>query len=300
MRLVKLQNCLVQKKRQANRDDQEKNRIARSANDQEIDSTTFDKLFPSSATFKRVLTQYLKLKDSIVKKTAQLQQEVGQVLADFADDYEAEKSEKKPLPQAPSLKETVEQNANAKCEENKLTCSSKPNHVIRIKSALLTSQNNQKMCAKSVDWSFNLRNLDESCFETIKTTRKLAELCDGEKECEVSIATQFNTICDCTEKRHMEVEYTCEPESEETSQKRSKRALYYQNDNQSQRSNNRYRNMILDYYDRFYDYSDYYAYDYCDEYYNYYDDYYDSFYSYYYGFDADLCNSLRVRIVGQR
>lgn len=301
IRLVKLQNCLVQKKRQINREEQEKKiRIARSANQQQDTESPFDQLFSNAAAFKRILAQYMKLKDTIIKKTVQLQEEVSEIFEDFTgnqeDDEEQQQQQKnKPfIPKTPSLKDTVQQNEQAKCTENRLTCD-KPNHVLRIKMALLTSQNNQKMCKKSVGWSLNLQHMNESCYETIKTTKKLAEMCDGQKECEVSIATSFNTICDCTENKHMEVEYTCELDTEEkkqeTASNRSKRSLYYRNDPRSIDRDRRYRDRIMDYYDRFYDYSDYYADDYCDYYDYFYDtEYYDDLYQYFYGFTPDYCN----------
>jgi hypothetical protein len=118
----------------------------------------------------------------------------------------------------------------------------------------------------------------------------------------VSISLFFSTLCDCTDKKHLEIEYTCESETEQTKHTVAKRALLYQNNKEGINQYNRFRQGILDYYGRLgvnynYDYygGDYYGCEYdsyslyyaggCDDYYYNYYGYPDYYYGYGYGYD---------------
>lgn len=288
VKLVKLQNCLSAKKKAIAKSESEKtNRILnkRSAEEEQDDepvvdtTTSFNDLFKVGAAFKRVLKQYLGLKQSLVKKTGELERKINKALVDFetADaDFEAE-------PNMPTAK-AQKSKPKSSCTE-RIRCE-QPQTVIKVSQAVLTNKQHDKMCSALTHvLPLKLADMDETCYNKDEATKRLADMCDGESECEVSIALHFNTLCDCTDKKQLEIEYTCEPETAESKHSVSKRALYYQNNPQGIRQFDNFRDGILDYYDRLgvnynYDYYGDYNYD-CAYDYNY--AYYYNYYDYYNG-----------------
>lgn len=289
IKLTKMKQCLVSRKAQIAREEEnKKSRVVRSVEEQ---NKSFADMFKTSKAFKHVLFQYLKLKETISKNVESLQQGINQAVDEFnANDYkdEEEQTKKPEIEQTkPATIKSTPQQQQPKCD-NKLVCE-KPNYVIKIKEAVLTNKNNDETCNMSDILKLNLQDMDDECYNKEEATKRLSTICNGHTECEVSITEMFSSLCDCTEKKHLEIEYVCEPETEAHSI--SKRALYYQNDPISINQNDRYRDRIMDYYDRFgMDYYDDYYYNGCDyngyDYYNYYYDYYNDC-NYYYD-DYDL------------
>ena len=102
--------------------------------------------------------------------------------------------------------------------------------------------------------------------------------CNGKNECELDLSIDFAKVCDCTQKKYIDVTYTC---VEQPAPTRSKRALNYRNSDYEMAKESAYRQRMaraegLDqflsaYGDVYYAYDnvgpDYYPYDYY--YYNY-------------------------------
>jgi hypothetical protein len=175
IKLVKMQKCLASMKNEINKKEHEK-RVAREAGNQDepIDTeTSFEDMFKSSAAFKRVLNQYMKLKQTVISKTNQLQKNINNALVDFANDEEQQTEEKK-------IKMPIQQTKESKKPKNcahKMTCE-KPNTVIKVKQAILTTQDHEQKCASlsQVLPPFNMENMNEKCYDKEKTTQRLISL----------------------------------------------------------------------------------------------------------------------------
>jgi molecular chaperone GrpE (heat shock protein) len=287
VKLVKLQNCLTSKKKAIELTEAEKaKRLAkRSADDsdeQAVDTTTsLDKIFKVSDSFKRLLKQYTNLKNTVSKQMKNIKKGIDQTLTEFGnEDFQAE-----------SESMTIQPKKARSCAD-RIKCDN-PNTVIKVQQAVLTNKNNDQVCGSLQHvLPLNLADMNEECYNKDQATERTKMMCDGETECKVSISLFYNTLCDCTEKKHLEVEYTCEPATEVTKHSRAKRSMYYGNNAASQRQLENYREGIMSYYDYmgnnidyYYD-GDYYgcAYDYYSYYYGVLNgcDYYDDYYNYYY------------------
>jgi len=287
VKLQKMQMCLFAKKKQIAREEETKSRVARSAD--QLDTTSFSDLFKTSAAFKRVLSQYLKLKETVLAKTGELEKDINAAIENFEQtDDQSDKSVDVKLSDKTTTTTTKSTKTKAEVTcENSLKCEA-PNTVIKVKQAVLTSQNSAQICAAASLVKLDMDFLDETCYNKDEATKRLSTMCDGQSSCEVSIAMFFNSLCDCTEKKHLEIEYTCEPETAETKKTHSiaKRALLYQNDQAAINRDNRFTRNFLDYYNN-YDYG--YGYDFLNDLYdNGCADYLDYYSAYYYGYD--YCN----------
>jgi len=288
IKMTKLSRCLADKKRQIEHEEEaKKTRKARSTNDdEELDTASFGEIFKTSAHFKRILKQLMGLKQTVASKAKQMQKSIDAALVDMDADYETEEEPKTAQkPRRPAVK------SEKKACDNKLRCE-KSGQVLKIKQAVLTNENNEEKCAAVGKFlPIKLEHMDDKCVEKNQTTRIMSELCDGLQECEFSIALDFQSLCECADKKHLEIEYTCEDETSPSAvQSRTKRSMYYQNSKKEMDEYKRYQNMFSDYYGGDYYGYDYYPYDYYGyDYYLYPYDYYGyDYYLYpydYYGYD---------------
>ena len=164
-----MQNCLASKKAQIEKEAEEKkSRIVRRSADQHyVDSkTSFADLFKSSKGFKLMLSQYLKLKKSIVENTEKLQGEINEALTEFADESDEGEADKE------------ERNSNkrpAMCDD-RLVCQ-KPKTVLKIKQAILTNKKNDEICSSVSNlFNLNLENMNEDCYNKVQATERLSTM----------------------------------------------------------------------------------------------------------------------------
>lgn len=264
IKMVKMKHCLASKKRQiAKENDKREKRDVESK-----DSASFQELFKTSSSFKKLLNELLDMKEEVSQRATKFETDMQKAVNELVGQ---EKNVKK-ANNWWKMEKKMKSNQPAECDQ-KLRCEA--NKVIKIKEAILTSQDQEDTCSSVNKYlPIQIDSLNDVCYNKDEATKRLSDLCDGETECEVSLVLYFNTLCDCSAKKHLSVEYVCEPASSHTVKKRS---LYYQTRPAEIRRFDNFRRQILDYYDWWGDDEDYY-YDVCAYY-----DYYPSISYYYYG-----------------
>lgn len=204
VKLNRLEKCITQKRSQQN--ESAKKRNARS-----VDKNSIEELFKSSFNLDEILIQYSKLKKLANELPVMVENAVK------------------------NLTETNTLFDNKKT--NVISC--KGDKVLQITKGVLINNNKYNLKC-GISENERLPILNETCYETIKTTELTGKLCDGKNTCEVDIESYLTGICDCTQDKYLDVTYTCEDKKSA----RSKRSLLYQNDNESVVRNARIREQL--------------------------------------------------------
>lgn len=265
IKMVKMKHCLAAKKRQiAKENDKREKRDVDTK-----DATSFQDLFKTSSSFKKLLNELLDMKEEVSQRAAKFEKDMEKAVNELVGDEKTVKKTNNWWKMEKKMKTTQP----AECDQ-KIRCEA--NQVIKIKQAVLTSQDQENTCSSVNKYlPIEIDSLNDACYNKDEATKRLSDLCDGEAECEISLVLYFNTLCDCSAKKHLSVEYVCQPA---TSHSVKKRSLYYQTRPAEMRRFDTFRRQILDYYDWWGD-DDYYYYDECAYY-----DYYPAVSYYYYGY----------------
>lgn len=166
IKMVKMKHCLASKKRQiAKENDKREKRDVESKDD-----ASFQDLFKTSSSFKKLLNELLDMKEEVTQRANKFEKDMQKAVNELIGD---EKTVKK-TNNWWKMEKKMKTNQPAECDQ-KLRCEA--NQVIKIKQAVLTSQDQENTCASVNKYlPIQIDSLSDECYNKEEATKRLTDL----------------------------------------------------------------------------------------------------------------------------